>query len=192
MMDRRELLHRISMTLGGVITASAASGILVGCVATPDAGASPQGGFLTPQEMADVSAMADQILPRTETPGALDVGVPAFIDGMLAGYYTDKERGIVRSGLATVSADAKQQYGAGFAALTSDQQVALMKTYDRAAYLAAPAGADPHFFRLIKELTVVGFCSSEAGATKLMRYEQTPGPYRGDVPVKEIGKAWAL
>ena len=52
--------------------------------------------------MATVTAMADQILPKTDTPGALDVGVPAFIDRMLAGYYTDKERGIVRAGLVAV------------------------------------------------------------------------------------------
>jgi len=193
MMDRRELLYRISMTLGGVITASAASGILAGCTTTPDEMADPKGGFLTPQETADVTAMADHILPRTDTPGALDVGVPAFIDKMLAGFYTDKERGIIRTGLATVAADAKAKHGMGFAALTPDQQVEMMKGYDRAAYTTPLApGADPHFFRFIKELTITGFCTSEAGATKLMRYEQTPGPFRGDVPLKEIGKVWAL
>lgn len=192
MMDRRELLYRISMTLGGVITASAASGILAGCTTTPGEMTDPKGGFLTPQETADVTAMADHILPRTDTPGALDVGVPAFIDKMLAGFYTDKERGIIRTGLATVAADAKAKHGMGFAALTPDQQVEMMKGYDRAAYTTPPANGDPHFFRFIKELTVTGFCTSEAGATKLMRYEQTPGPFRGDVPLKEIGKVWAL
>lgn len=192
MMDRRELLHRITMTLGGVISASAASGILAGCVTTPDDMASPRGGFLTPQEMADVTAIADHILPRTDTPGALDVGVPVFIDKMLAGFYTDKERGIIRTGLATVTADATAKHGMGFAALTPDQQVEMMKGYDRAAYTAPPASGDPHFFRFIKELTITGFCTSEAGAMKLMRYEQTPGPFRGDVPLKEIGKVWAL
>lgn len=200
MMDRRELLHRITMTLGGAITASAASGILAGCVATPATqeldGPTPMGAtgnFLTPLEMATITSMADQIIPKTDTPGALDVGVPAFIDRMLAGYYTGKERGIIRAGLTTVSADAKARHGLPFPALTSDQQVEMMKGYDRAAYAAPVApGSDPHFFRFVKELTITGFCSSEAGATKLMRYEQTPGPFRGDVPLKEIGKVWAL
>ena len=198
MMDRRELLHRITMTLGGVITASAASGILAGCVATPglEDGPTPMGAtgnFLTPTEMATITSMADHILPKTDTPGALDVGVPAFIDRMLAGFYTDKERGIIRTGLATVTADAKAQHGGNFPALTADQQVAMMKVYDQAAYGTPQVpGGDPHFFRFIKELTVTGFCTSEAGATKLMRYEQTPGPFRGDVPLKEIGKVWAL
>jgi len=198
MMDRRELLYRASMLLGGAITASAASGILAGCTTTsPDTIGDVKTGFLTPAETATVSALADQIIPRTDTPGATDVGVPAFIDRMLAGFYTDKERDIVRAGLASVDADANRLRGKPFAQLTSDEQVALMKQYDQAQYdytraNATTQNAPPHYFRLIKELTIIGFCTSEPGAKQLMRYEQTPGPYRGDVPVSEIGKAWAL
>ena len=191
MMDRRELLHRASMMLGGVITASAASGILAGCVAMPEAATPAKPEFFTLEEMATVTAMADQILPKTNTPGALDVGVPAFIDRMLAGYYTDKERGIIRGGLIAVATDAAELRGKSFAALTSDEQVALMTAYDREAYTPRAATADPHFFRLFKELTLLGFCTSKIGATTLMRYEQIPGPYKGDVPVSAIGKAWA-
>lgn len=191
MMDRRELLHRASMMLGGFISASAASGILAGCVAMPEPVEGANSGFLTPEEMATVTAMADQILPKTDTPGALDVGVPAFIDRMLAGYYTDKERGIIRSGLVAVSTDAAEFRGKSFAALTSEEQVTLLKAYDQEAYSPRAATADPHYFRLIKELTLLGFCTSKVGATTLMRYEQTPGPFKGDVPVAAIGKVWA-
>lgn len=198
MMDRRELLYRASMLLGGAISASAASGILAGCTTAAATGdGTIATSFLSVEESATVTAMADQILPRTDTPGALDVGVPAFIDRMLAGYYTDKERGIVRAGLAAANADAGKLRGKPFAQLTADEQVALMRQYDQAQFdqtraNASTQGAAPHYFRLIKELTIIGFCTSEAGATKLMRYEQSPGPFRGDVPVSEIGKVWAL
>lgn len=196
MMDRRELLYRASLLLGGVISASAASGILAGCTTAPGATGDVKSGFLTAEESATVSAMAEQIIPRTDTPGALDVGVPAFIDRMLAGYYTDRERGVVRAGLASANADANRLRGKPFAQLTGDEQVELMRTYDKAQYdqTRANAGSDapPHFFRLVKELTIIGFCTSEAGATKLMNYAQSPGPFRGDVPTSEIGKASAL
>ena len=197
MMDRRELLYRASMLLGGVITASAASGILAGCTTAPDGVGEAKSGFLTADETAAVSAMAEQIIPRTDTPGALDVGVPAFIDRMLSGYYTDKERGIVRAGLASANADASKLRGKPFAQLTSDEQVALMRQYDQAQVDQTRAnantqGAAPHYFRLVKELTIIGFCTSEAGATKLMNYAQSPGPFRGDVPLSEIGKVSAL
>jgi len=70
-----------------------------------------------------------------------------------------------------------------------------MKVYDREAYdqarRNAGANADPHFFRVLKELTVVGFCTSEAGATKFLKYAANPGPFKGDVPYSQIGKAWA-
>jgi gluconate 2-dehydrogenase gamma chain len=198
MMDRRELLYRASMILGGTISAGAASGILAGCVATPDTVAGqPKGGFLTKDETAIVTALADQIIPRTDTPGAVDVGVPAFIDRMLTGFYQDRERSIMRAGLQQVATDASELRGMPFAQLTSDEQIALMKQYDQQQYdytrrNAGVQNTPPHFFRMMKELTITGFCTSEAGATKLMYYNQTPGPYRGDLPLSAVGKASAL
>ncbi|MDP3494327.1 MAG: gluconate 2-dehydrogenase subunit 3 family protein [Hyphomonadaceae bacterium] len=199
MMDRRELLHRASILLGGAISASTAAGVLAGCVATPEQTATaqpPQGGFLKAGEMAIIAAMADQIIPRTDTPGALDAGVPAYIDRMATGYYSDIDRGVLRGGLIQIATDTMEFRGKSFDELSSDDQILLMKKYDQAQYEqtrrnAGITGAVPHFFRMIKELTIIGYCVSEPGATKLMKYSQTPGPYRGDVPYAEIGKAWA-
>lgn len=199
-MDRRELLHRASVLMGGAVSASAAAGILAGCVATPapdPVAASSPGAFLTAEEMATVTAMAAQIIPATDTPGAIDVGVPAFIDRMLAGFYQQRERDVMRAGLSKVGADAQALRGKSFAQLSSDEQVELMKRYDREQYDYTRANAGisnvpPHHFRLVKELTILGFCTSEAGATKLMYYNQNPGPYRGDVPLSEVGKVSAL
>ncbi len=196
MLDRRELLHRASLLLGGAITASAASGILAGCVATPQPITSGV-GFLDDLEMSTVTAMADQIIPKTDTPGALDVGVPHFIDRMLSGYYQQRERDIMREGLKLADRDARLLRGVSFAQLTSGEQITLMKRYDQEQYDYTRANANtqnapPHAFRLMKELTILGFCTSEAGATKLMYYNQTPGPYRGDLPLSQVGKVSAL
>ena len=195
MMDRRELIQKAAMLLGGAVSASAMSGVLAGCVSTPSSSSDKQ-TFFTPAEMKTATAVADQILPRTDTPGALDVGVPAFMDRMMAGYYQDKQRRILRDGLVRMDKDAMAANGAVFAALTPDQQVALMKVYDREAYEqnrrnTTNPNADPHFFRILKELTIVGFCTSEVGATKFLNYAAIPGPLRSDVPYSEIGKAWA-
>lgn len=197
--DRRQLIHRASLLLGGAVSASAIAGIMAGCSAGPHGqdGALATGGFLNPEEMASITAMADHIIPRTDTPGALDVGVPAFIDRMLAGFYPQRERDILRRGLAQTEADARALRGLAFARLTADEQIALMRRYDQEqyAYMRANAGTAnlaPHPFRLIKELTILGFCTSQAGATQLMDYNQTPGPYRGDLPLSEVGKVSAL
>ncbi len=62
--------------------------------------------FLTAGEMKTVTVISDQIIPRTDTPGATDVGVPAFVDRMMAGYYQDNERKAMRAGLARIDKDA--------------------------------------------------------------------------------------
>lgn len=198
MIDRRELLYRASMLLGGAISAGTAAGVLAGCTTAPapEDTTTPMSGFLRPSEMAIITAMADQIIPRTDTPGAIDAGVPAYIDRMASGYYRDIERGVLRAGLMQIATDTMEYRGKTFAELSSEDQVTLMKRYDQAQYeqTRANAGnptATPHFFRMIKELTIIGYCVSEPGATKLMKYAQTPGPYRGDIPYSEVGKAWA-
>ena len=197
MMDRRELLHRAAIMLGGAISASTAAGVLAGCVATPDSTASgdmAKSGFLKPGEMAIITAMADQIIPRTDTPGALDANVPAYIDRMASGFYSDIDRGVLRAGLTQVATDTMEFRGKTFDELSSEDQITLMRKYDQAQYQQTRqnTGGPPHFFRMIKELTIIGFCVSEPGATKVMKYAQTPGGmYRGDVPYSEIGKAWA-
>ena len=194
MIDRRELIQRAAILLGGAISSSAMAGVLAGCVSTPPAAGDKQ-TFFTVAEMKTATAAADQILPRTDTPGAVDAGVPGFMDRMLAGYYQDRQRRVVRDGLARMDKDAIAAHSLAFAALSAEQQVALMKVYDREAYdqsrRNAGANADPHFFRVLKELTVVGFCTSEAGATKFLKYAANPGPFKGDVRYSQIGKAWA-
>jgi gluconate 2-dehydrogenase gamma chain len=195
MMDRRELLHRAAILLGGALSSGTVAGVLAGCVSTPGGDAAAK-TFLTPDEMRIVTAMSDQIIPRTDTPGALDVGVPDYVDRMLAGYYQNRERDIFRQGLRAVTTDAAEWSGKHFAELEPEQQVKLMTEYDRLAYdqnrrVAADPKLPPHFFRLMKELTIIGYCTSEAGATKFLKYAAIPGPLRSDIPYSEIGKAWA-
>jgi hypothetical protein len=194
MMDRRELLHRASALLGGAVSASAAAGILAGCTTMPfglgATGDSQAQTYLTPDEMLTVQMMSDHIIPRTDTPGAVDAGVPGFIDRMLAGYYQDRERKTLRAGLARADADAKAVHGRLFAELLPADQVALMRAYDREAYGPRPGATEPHFFRTMKELTILGFCTSEAGATKFLKYAAVPGEWKADIPYSEVGKAW--
>jgi gluconate 2-dehydrogenase gamma chain len=189
MLDRRELIQRVAVMLGGAVSASAVAGVMSGLAATP---ASAQAArFFTSDEARTVAVLAEQIIPRTDSPGAIDAGVPAFIDRMMAEFYQDRERQALRAGLARVDRDAQTAHGKAFAALTSDQQVALMTVYDREAY-EQRAGAQRHFFRTLKELTTLGFFGSQVGATQALKYNINPGPYRGDIPFSEVGRAWAL
>ncbi len=194
MIDRRDLLSRAALVLGGAVSSGTALGVLSGCVAAPkEAGTVPAAGkFFSSEEAAMIEAISEHILPRTDTPGAIDVGVPAFIDRMLADFHGDEERASVRAGLARANADASAEHGRNFASLSSSQQVALLQVYDREAFAQRQAGSDDtHFFHRLKELTTVGFFTSETGASKVLKYDPIPGKLRADIPYSEIGRAWS-
>ena len=114
--------------------------------------------------------MAEQIIPRTDTPGAVDAGVPGFIDRMLAGYYQDKERNVVRAGLTQVATDAAGR-GKPFAAAGIRRSGRADEDLRPGAVRpdppqCGPANASPHFFRMIKELTIIGYCMSASRRDK--------------------------
>src|SRR5262245_49136491 len=62
------------------------------------------GGALDLPQRALVSDLAETIMPRTDTPGALDAGVPEFIDRMLAWWFTGEERDQFLRGLSSLQA----------------------------------------------------------------------------------------
>jgi hypothetical protein len=195
MIDRRELIQRVAALMGGTLSSGAVAGVLSGCVAMPEpkAKAAPP-RFFTAEEQATVAVLAEQIIPRTDTPGAIDLGVPAFIDRMMADFYLPRTQGVVRAGLTRIEADCQTLYRKPFVALTSEQQISQMKILDAEQYDVGhrPATSpDPHFFRILKELTTVGFFTTEVGASKILRYDATPGPYHGDIPLAQVGRSWA-
>jgi gluconate 2-dehydrogenase gamma chain len=45
------------------------------------------------------------------------------------------------------------------------------------------------FILQLNEMTLLGFFTSEVGATQVLQYDPVPGPFKGCVPLKEVGKA---
>ena len=203
--DRREALRRAAIALGAAVSGPTLAAVLAGCGDArprPAAAAAPP---LSESQSALIAAIAEQIIPETDTPGARSAGVPGFIATMLAEYYTPAERERFLAGLADVDARAHARFGRPFVRCTSDQQHALVlaldtETFPGSSGSAAAAGsaasrgahAPPTFYRLMKELTVVGYYTSEPGATKELRYVQVPGRFDGCVPLAKIGRAWAV
>ncbi len=121
--------------------------------------AQPGSAVLTPAERQSLSALVDTLIPRTETPGASDVGVPAFIERRLEGNAALARR--FHTGLKTLEAASARQFNAAFATLTPPQQIELL----------TPASQDPkttlgEFFQLVKGHTVDGYYTSKDGLTK--------------------------
>jgi hypothetical protein len=192
--DRREALRRAAFLLGGAISAPTLAAVLAGCEAAPtgEAGWTPLA--MTGEQGTMVATIADHIIPETDTPGARGAGVHRFIDTMLSAYCTPDERAAFLAGLADVDARARETHGKRFLKLSHDQQRDVLARLDAEAYRRAAQTALKRqpFFRTMKELTLVGYYTSQPGATRELRHEPVPGRFEGCVPLSKIGRAWAV
>jgi hypothetical protein len=193
-MDRREALKRTALMMGGIISAPTIIGILNGCTAKPTINWKPL--FLTEDQGVLISQLSDIIIPKTDTPGAKEAGVPEFIDLMVKDVYPSKDRDNFISGLEAFDAEAKKEYGDPFIAMSGEDQTAFVKKTHDAAIANKKNGSnkeDRPFILQVKELTVAGFFTSEAGATQVLQYAPVPGAYHGCLPLAETGtgKTWA-
>jgi hypothetical protein len=184
--NRRDALQRIGLVLGAAVTPKVASAVQAGFV-TPPAGQALR--TLTPQQAELVAALAEHIIPATDTPGARAARVDAFIDALLADIFTAEERERFLTGLADVDARARAAAGTAFVECPARQQVALLEALEREGQHAG-AGQAP-FFPWIKEFTLVGYYTSEIGASQELRYVHVAGRYDGDVPYEQVGRAYS-
>jgi len=198
LIERREMLRRVSLMLGCAIGGSTLSGVLAGCAAQSP-GVSWTPAALTPAQAATLSAMVDHLLPKSSTPGALDVGVDRFIDTMLKDFFDDGGRAAFAAGLDGVDREARA-LGAAFPALTATQKDQLFRTYEAASPAPEPTvwGAaisehppTPPFYRQFKELALVGYFTSETVGRTILRYDPVPGRFDGCIPLADVGNQWA-
>src|SRR5205809_1210847 len=190
--DRREALRRAALLLGGALAAPTVAGVIAGCEARhmPDGAWKPRA--LTPDQAELVATIADHILPETDTPGARAVGVHRFIDAMLAESYGPEDRERFLAGLADVDARARRTCGRAFLQCATTDQRALLVRLDREAFATTPGPGEAPFFRTMKELTLVGYYTSEIGATRALRHAPFPGHFEVCVPLSAIGRTWAV
>ena len=179
--DRREAIRRVAVLLGGTLSAPAIAGVLAGCASDRDAGDSGKTHALSGNQREVVATIADHIIPPTDTPGARDAGVPGFIDTMMAEFYPAADRQRFVAGLADLDARARRADGRDFLRCDQNGQVALLTALDAEAIASSPNVREPHWFRTMKELTLLGYYTSEAGLTKELGYVQVPGRYEGCV-----------
>lgn len=195
-MNRREAIRQVAWLMGGAISAPALLSILNGCTAKPVAGWKPL--FLTEEQGALVADVAEIMIPRTDTPGAGEVGIPAFIDVVLKDAYPKADQDRFIAGLQEFNAQAFAQHGDAFLKLEPAQRRASVQAANDVAVAAERAykGNEPWprpFMLMTKELALLGYFTSQVGATQVLQYNPVPGPYRGCVELAKAGngKTWA-
>ena len=139
--------------------------------------------YLTAAQGQILSAAAERILPRTETPGAIDAGVPAFIDRFYGEFLSPADRQLLVSGIDEIERAARTAHGASFATLPAGQQDAVLRTV-----ATAQQGKDPSSFGLLRSVTILGYFTSEQVGKTVLHYDPVPGAYDGCVPIDQVGR----
>jgi len=191
-MNRREWLKSMSALAVGAVAAPSLLAVFDAYAATQD-GSATATPFFSKAQTDVMTAVVDIIIPRSSTPGAVDAGVPRFIDQMFKDVYTPEEQ---QRYLSAMGAFEKES-GKPFLQLDAAQRKALVvKLHEQAlanGKALEPASA-PAFVLMTKKLAMLGYFMSEPGCTQVLQYAPVPGGYQGDIPLAKAGngKAWAV
>jgi len=141
--------------------------------------------YFDPARFAVLDAVAETIMPRTDTPGARDAGIPPQFDAMMITWASEERRAAFGAILDAIDQSARSEHVQGFASASAQQQLTSMAAYDTAQF------GDPQY-RAFKQLILTLYYMSEPGATQELRYEHTPGVWVPSLEVTPDTRAWAV
>jgi len=199
-MKRRDALGRVALMMGGALSAPTMLAFLDGCKPAGDSSTSLAFPFSTERKTL-VSEIAEIIIPKTDTPGAKDAKVGDFIEKMLKDCYAAKDQDSFNSGLKELEKkDFAKATPAEQTKILQEMEASSKKDLEKAGeekkkYTEAGkeyTDAAVPFFRLMKELTLLGYFTSEQGATMALEYVAVPGRYDGCIDLKPGQKSWAM
>ena len=206
-MDRREAVKYISILMGGAVIG--ADAFLSGC--NTKTATSTE---FTPENIAYLNEIGETILPGTTTPGAKDANVGQFMTVMVNDCYEEGDQKVFHEGLDKLNEASKKKFDKSFMDITPQQRHDLLVEIDKEAKEYQKGVTDfndketekekneiaggnsnykkqrksPHYFTMMKQLTLLGFFTSEPGMTKALNYVPVPGRYEGCIPYKKGDK----
>jgi hypothetical protein len=209
-MQRREAVKYISILLGGTVIG--ADAFITGC--------KTKTGNIhewSDDDIAYLNEIGETILPQTSTPGAKAADVGRFMTVMINDCYEEGDQKVFREGMSKLNDAADKKFNNGFMKLSSQQRHDLLVELDKQAKDQQKKVDDfnkkedlkdreetsrgnlkyvrqhmaPHYFFMMKQLTMLGYFTSKVGMTQALRYEPVPGRYEGCIPYKKGDKAWA-
>ncbi|NQX87443.1 MAG: gluconate 2-dehydrogenase subunit 3 family protein [Halioglobus sp.] len=202
-MNRREFLQCAAIMVSGVTAAQHGFSLTeeqqVYLATAPDYN-SKDVEYFSPAQKKIVAAMAEVVIPRTDTPGAIDAGVPQFIELLAADWLNAEERAIFEAGLTAIETEVPQTYGKPFDQLDTATQLKIMEELEGEASdsdwykfgnVQREFISDAPFICQIKELTIYGFFTSEVGSKQVLRYDPMPMAFDGNYPLSKDDSSWA-
>jgi hypothetical protein len=209
-MERREAVKYISVLLGGTVIG--ANAFITGC--------KTKTGNIhewSDDDIAYLNEVGETILPQTSTPGAKAADVGRFMTVMVNDCYEEGDQKVFREGMTRLNDAADKKFNNRFMKLSPQQRHELLVELDKESKDYQKKVDDfnkneeakdndetargnlkyvrqhmsPHYFFMMKQLTMLGYFTSKVGMTQALRYEPVPGRYEGCIPYKKGDKAWA-
>lgn len=145
-----------------------------------------------------IDELAETIIPRTDTPGAKDAGVGAFITKMVRECTGRRSQNNFLTGLEELAVHSKMHYGRPFHECSREDRISILAHYESKGRQsngfwgkAKRYVLGDSFFETLKKNTVLGYCTSKVGANEALRYDYIPGSYTGCTTISPSQKAWA-
>jgi hypothetical protein len=170
-MERRELLKKMAFSVWGLM-------LLPGCDLGKSKSISVSPLSLSDLQMEALTEAVDTLIPSNDTPGAVDLQVHQFIDNILFHCYEKEEQEIFLRGLDSLQEKSRENYSITLGACSKEQMIEILINLE-----LSNEEAEKKFYFLLKELTILGYTTSEYVMTKLSDYEMMPGHFYGCVPV---------
>lgn len=145
-----------------------------------------------------IAELAETIIPATDSPGAKDAKVEEFIIEMMVKHESKKSQKRFLKGLINLQEYSKNNYNCNFQNCSLIDKINILNYYEKKdisdfkilAKIENRIFGDS-FIHKLKNLTVIGFCTSKIGATEALAYDYVPINYNACVPLKEGQKSWA-
>ncbi|MFD2098184.1 gluconate 2-dehydrogenase subunit 3 family protein [Flagellimonas iocasae] len=197
-MDRRKALQKTGLFAGATLMMPTMLSILQSCKEEKRLDWQPE--FFTEDEAKTVSLLVDMILPRTDTPGGLDVKSDIFMDKVIAQTYDAEGQENMRSEITAFNANCKEKYGAAFIDLKESDRIAVLKEaeansgkFNPGVWGTAVGESEPiGFYRGLKSMAIWAYFTSEEMGKNVLSYDPIPGSYEPCKPVSEVGNKWSL
>jgi hypothetical protein len=192
-MNRREALKNTAVIMGYTISIPSLVSILNSC--NTNSGQNWQPLFFSPDQAGVIGELAETILPKTQTPGAKDLNIDQFIDRIIKEVFSTEDQQLFLKGMDAFEKECTDIYSKSFIKCSPDQRNELLKKLEKESAKTPPSvwgivlkesGPMP-FYRQAKELTLLGYFTSEQVGKKILVYDPVPGLYAGDIPLAKVG-----
>jgi hypothetical protein len=179
-MDRREVLKVMAAAVGSSVSLPPS---VFGRMA--ESLEPSQLRFFRPAQRKQVAMLAEAIIPKTDTPGAIEASVPEWIEVLVQDCFSKNDQQLIVDGLALLTRRCQEEHGASLGELAPEQQVEFLTQVHEKGELRS-------FVRTFRELTKFTFVNSEVGGTQALEYMLVPAKWDPAMPISPGQKAWTI